>query len=71
MVAWIAFTVLWEVVHLQILVPSLGEKPFEEGFRLMAENLLLPMSTMIALGIGVLLFLVKYMIINRQKQEKA
>jgi len=68
---WIALTVLWEIIHLQILIPLLGEKPYEAAFTLMAETLLIPMVAINALGIGLLLFLVRKVIIRRQTKRRS
>lgn len=61
---WAIIGFLWEVVHLQVLVPLFGEKMFWEGFNAMATKLLIPMSIMNVVAIVTFLLLIKDMVLN-------
>ena len=64
---WTGFAAVWEVIHLLVFVPWLGEKTFSEGFGLMAKNLLLPMTSMNAICVIVVLVFLKDMVVNNSK----
>ncbi|KGM94398.1 chemotaxis protein [Clostridium botulinum] len=72
---WMIFTASWEVIHLEFLVPLLGEKSFGEAAIIMSKTLLIPMFCMNMLAILIFLILIKDMIVNDsrlvvQKQKK-
>ena len=64
---WTGFAAFWEVMHLLVFVPWLGEKTFSEGFGLMVTNLLLPMTSMNAICVIVVLVFLKDMVVNNSK----
>ncbi|WPC44797.1 hypothetical protein Q6H37_20705 [Clostridium sp. JS66] len=61
---WAIFIALWEVIHIHILVPILGEKPFMEANQVLFNTLSIPMIVMNAFATGVFLIIVKDMIVN-------
>ncbi|EET89545.1 methyl-accepting chemotaxis sensory transducer [Clostridium carboxidivorans P7] len=72
---WAIFIALWEVIHIHILVPILGEKPFIEANQVLFNTLSIPMIVMNAFATGVFLIIVKDMIVNDsriivEKQQK-
>lgn len=72
---WAIFIAFWEVIHIHILVPILGEKPFMEANQVLFNTLSIPMIVMNAFVTGVFLIIVKDMIVNDsriivEKQQK-
>lgn len=67
---WTAFAAVWEFIHIEILVPLLGNKPFMESFILMFNTLLLPQIVTNALLIVVMLVLIMDVINNYNRRIK-
>ncbi|ABK60713.1 MULTISPECIES: methyl-accepting chemotaxis protein [Clostridium] len=61
---WMFFIGVWEIVHLEILVPLLGDKTFSEAVSIMSKTLLIPMFFMNMIAILIFLVLIKDMIVN-------
>ncbi|KEH99093.1 chemotaxis protein [Clostridium botulinum C/D str. BKT12695] len=61
---WMVFIGVWEIVHLEFLVPLLGEKNFSEAANIMSKTLLIPMFFMNMIAILIFLVLIKDMIVN-------
>ena len=61
------FSGLFEIIHLLILVPLLGEKSFQEAFNLMLNTLCVPMVSMNALCVFILTIFIKDIIINNSQ----
>ena len=64
---WTLFAGAFELIHLLILVPWLGEKAFSEAFNLMLNTLCVPMISMNAVCVFVLTVSVKDIIINNSR----
>lgn len=64
---WTLFGGSFEVIHLLILVPLLGEKGFSEAFNLMLTNLFVPMIFMNAFCVFVLTVSANDIIINNSQ----
>ena len=61
---WTGFALLWQIIHIEVLVPLLGGKPAGEAFQLMMQTLLVPQLVMNAFSIAVFLLLTRDMVIN-------
>jgi methyl-accepting chemotaxis protein len=61
---WTVFAIIWQLIHIQVLVPLLGEKPAGEAFQLMAQTLLGPQLVMNSFCIVLFLLLTRDLVIN-------
>lgn len=62
---WALFAGVWEIIHVLIMVPLLGEgKSFMEAFAIVGQTIALPMILMNVIAIVVFLSLLKDMVIN-------
>lgn len=70
LVLWGVFEAVTELIHIQVLVPALGEKEFQEAFTLMLNTLLLPQIIMNTMLIVVILILIMDVITNYNRGIK-
>lgn len=61
---WSLYAVFWQIIHIQLLVPWLGGKPFAAAFVLMLHTLLVPQVLMNAVAIIIFLLLTRDMVVN-------
>jgi methyl-accepting chemotaxis protein len=61
---WAVFAFMWQIVHIQVLVPLFGAKPAGEAFQLMMNTLLVPQLVMNVFSIVVFLLLTRDMVVN-------
>lgn len=64
---WVIFIGIFEIIHLQLLVPLLGSKTFEVAFNSMSQTLLIPQVFMNMLSLGLFLFLINDLVTNNAK----
>lgn len=67
---WSAFEAVAEFIHIQVLVPLLGEKEFMESFTLMWNTLLLPQIVMNSLLMAVMMILLMDVVNNYNRRIK-